>query len=225
MLPNRPWNSPEKNDPDDGIAMKILTSGFAFLVLLPAAVFQFCSTAIAGHGWVLDRIQAADQPFKNLEIETAYELPVKTIQAKETYQGGKFRVLARKDAIDRYPCSACHSKNKAQARDGALITHGDISIDHGEGENELACIECHDRQDGNYLVDMEGKKIDFDHSYRLCGQCHFRPKRDWLGGAHGKRVAYWAGERVVMNCTSCHNPHSPAFKTKMPETYSLPLEE
>ncbi|MGB5884125.1 MAG: hypothetical protein WBG28_08515, partial [Desulfobulbales bacterium] len=74
-------------------------------------------------------------------------------------------------------------------------------------------------------VDMEGKQIDFDHSYLLCGQCHFRPKRDWLGGAHGKRVTYWAGKRVVMNCTSCHNPHSPAFKTKMPETYSLPLDE
>ncbi len=53
-----------------------------------------------------------------------------------------------------------------------------------------------------------GQKIDFDHSYQLCGQCHFRQKRDWLGGAHGKRETYWAGERVVRNCTSCHNPHS-----------------
>ncbi len=205
--------------------MKIFTVGFAFLLLWPTAVFRFCPPAVAGHGWVLERIQAEEKPFNNIEIESAYELPVKTIQAKESYQGGKFRVLARKDAIGRYPCGVCHTKKVAQVRDGALITHGFIKINHGEGENELACIECHDRQDRNYLVDMEGKKIDFDHSYQLCGQCHFRPKRDWLGGAHGKRVSYWAGERVVMNCTSCHDPHSPAFKTKMPETYSLPLDE
>lgn len=205
--------------------MKIFTVGFAFLLLWPTAVFRFCPPAVAGHGWVLERIQAEEKPFNNIEIESAYELPVKTIQAKESYQGGKFRVLARKDAIGRYPCGVCHTEKVAQVRDGALITHGFIKINHGEGENELACIECHDRQDRNYLVDMEGKKIDFDHSYQLCGQCHFRPKRDWLGGAHGKRVSYWAGERVVMNCTSCHDPHSPAFKTKMPETYSLPLDE
>ncbi len=205
--------------------MKIFTVGFAFLLLWPTTVSRFCLPAMAGHGWVLERIQAEEKPFDNMEMESAYELPVKTIQAKEPYQGGKFRVLARKDAIGRYPCSVCHTKKEAQVRDGALITHGFIKINHGKGENELACIECHDRQDRNYLVDMEGKKIDFDHSYQLCGQCHFRPKRDWLGGAHGKRVSYWAGERVVMNCTSCHDPHSPAFKTKMPETYSLPLDE
>jgi len=204
--------------------MKIFTVGFAFLLLWPIAVSRFCPPAMAGHGWVLERIQAEEKPFNNMGIESAYELPVKTIQAKETYQGGKFRVLARKDAIGRYPCGVCHAKKVAQVRDGALITHGFIKINHGKGENELACIECHDRQDRNYLVDMEGKKIDFNHSYQLCGQCHFRPKRDWLGGAHGKRVSYWAGERVVMNCTSCHDPHSPAFKTKMPETYSLPLD-
>jgi len=134
-------------------------------------------------------------------------------------------VLARKDAISRYRCSVCHTKKKPAARDGALIAHGDVEINHGRGENKLACIECHDRQDRDFLVDMEGTKIDFDHSYQLCGQCHFRPKRDWLGGAHGKRVTYWAGERVVMNCTSCHDPHSPAYKTKMPETYSLPLDQ
>ena len=205
--------------------MKNLTLRIGFLFLLPTAVFLTCQPAIAGHGSVMERIRDADQTFDNTQIESAYQLPVKTVQAKESYQGGGFRVLARKDAISRYRCSLCHTKKTSQARDGALITHGDIRINHGQGENELACIESHDRQERDFLVDMEGKKIDFDHSYQLCGQCHFRPKRDWLGGAHGKRVTYWAGERVVMNCTSCHDPHSPAFKTKMPETYSLPLDE
>ncbi|MFC1843775.1 hypothetical protein ACFLZ5_03205 [Thermodesulfobacteriota bacterium] len=204
--------------------MKTLTLRFTFLFLV-AVMLLACPLVMAGQGSVLERIHAADQPFDNMQIESAHQLSVKTVVAKESYQGGAFRVLARKDAISRYRCSVCHTKKIPQVRDGALITHGDIRINHGEGENELACIECHDRQDRDFLVDMEGKKIDFDHSYKLCGQCHFRPKRDWLGGAHGKRVTYWAGERVVMNCTSCHDPHSPAFKTKMPETFSLPLEE
>jgi hypothetical protein len=205
--------------------MNILTLRFGFTFFLTAVALMTCQQAMAGHGSVQERIQEAVQPFDNMQVESAHQLPGKTVLAKESYQGGVFKVLARKDAISRYPCSACHSKKKSQARDGALITHAFIKINHGEGENELACIECHDSQERDFLVDMEGKKIDFDHSYQLCGQCHFRPKRDWLGGAHGKRVTYWAGERVIRNCTSCHDPHSPAFKTKMPETYSLPLDE
>ena len=204
--------------------MNIPTLRFAFL-LLPAVMLLSFQLAIARQGSVLERIHGADQQFDNMQVESTYQLSVKTVLSKESYQGGVFMVLARKDAISRYRCSVCHTKKISQVRDGALITHGEIRINHGEGENELACIECHDRQDRDFLVDMKGKKIDFDHSYQLCGQCHFRPKRDWLGGAHGKSMTYWAGERVVMNCTSCHDPHSPAFKTKMPETYSLPLDE
>jgi len=204
--------------------MNIPTLRFAFL-LLPAVMLLSFQLAIARQGSVLERIHGADQQFDNMQVESTYQLSVKTVLSKESYQGGVFMVLARKDAISRYRCSVCHTKKISQVRDGALITHGEIRINHGEGENELACIECHDRQDRDFLVDMKGKKIDFDHSYQLCGQCHFRPKRDWLGGAHGKRMTYWAGERVVMNCTSCHDPHSPAFKTKMPETYSLPLDK
>jgi len=207
--------------------MKIFTLRCSLLFLLQALMLPASQPAMAGQdqGAVLGRIHTADQPFDNMLIESAYQLSVQTVLAKESYQGGGFRVLARKDAISRFRCSVCHTKKPSLIRDGALITHGDIKINHGEGENVLVCIECHDRQERDYLVDTQGQKIDFDHSYILCGQCHFRPKRDWLGGAHGKRVTYWAGERVVMNCTSCHDPHSPAFKTKMPETYSLPLEE
>lgn len=200
-----------------------LSSSLLFLVL--GTVFLSCQAAMASGSSVMNRIHAADEPFDNMEIETAYQLPVKTVLAKESYQGGTFRVLARKNSITRFRCSVCHTDKKVQVRDGVLFTHGDIEIDHGRGDDSLACIECHDEKDRDFLSDAEGKKIDFDHSYQLCGQCHFRQKRDWLGGAHGKRETYWAGERVVRNCTSCHSPHSPAFKTKMPETYSLPLDQ
>jgi hypothetical protein len=200
-----------------------LRSGLLFLLLGVGGLSS--QVAWSSGSSVMDRIQAADKPFDNMKIETAHQLPAKTVLSKESYQGGSFRVLARKDSITKFPCGTCHTDKKVQVTDGALFTHGDIEMNHGTGENRLACIECHDKKNRDVLSDAEGKKIDFDHSYQLCGQCHFRQKRDWLGGAHGKRVAYWAGERVVRNCTSCHSPHSPAFKTKMPETYSLPLDQ
>lgn len=203
-----------------------LSSSLLFLFLVPGTVFMVSQAAMASGGdGLMDRIHAADEPFDAMKIDTAHQLPVKTVRAKESWQGGTFRVLARKDSITRYRCSVCHTDKKVQVRDGALFTHGDIEINHGRGDDGLVCIQCHDEKDRDFLSDASGKKIDFDHSYQLCGQCHFRQKRDWLGGAHGKRDAYWAGERVVRNCTSCHSPHSPAFKTKMPETYSLPLDQ
>ena len=188
------------------------------------AVFLTAHLAMASQS-LLDEIKEANEPFDNTKIESVHTLPVKTVQADEAYQGASVRVLARKDSINRYRCSVCHNDKKVLVKNGALFTHGDIVINHGQGDQKLECIQCHDEKNRDVLADAAGKKIDFDHSYQLCGQCHFRQKRDWLGGAHGKRETYWAGERVIRNCTSCHNPHSPAFKTKMPETYSLPLED
>ena len=199
----------------------LLCSGLLFLFLVPMASLN----AMASGGGVTDRIHDADEPFDSMAIDTAYQLPLKTVRGKEKWQGGQFRVLARKDFINKFRCSVCHTDKKVLVKNAALFTHGDIVLNHGKGDDGLACIQCHDEDNRDFLADSSGKKIDFDHSYQLCGQCHFRQKRDWLGGAHGKRDAYWAGERVIRNCTSCHSPHSPAFKTKMPETYSLPLDQ
>ncbi len=179
----------------------------------------------AGSESLTEMIDNANEPFDSMKVTTAYPLPVKTVQSKENYQGGSFKVLARKDQISRFRCSVCHNDNPVKVQDGVLFTHSDIKLNHGLGKNQLTCNECHSLSERDFLVDKEGQKIDFDHSYQLCGKCHFRQKRDWLGGAHGKRETYWAGERVVKSCTSCHNPHSPAFPTKMPATYSLPLDE
>ncbi len=200
----------------------IFTSGSFWLGL--GAVLLSAQVAMAGHS-VLETIKEANAPYDNSTIESAHATPVKTVQVEETNQGKTFKVLARKDFIERYRCSVCHTDKKVKVKNGVLFTHSDIVIEHGKGTNKLDCIQCHDEKNRDVLADAAGNKIDFDHSYKLCGQCHFRQKRDWLGGAHGKREGYWAGERVVRNCTSCHSPHSPAFKTKMPETYSLPLED
>ena len=205
--------------------MKILFYTSCLLSLVPGILILFCMTAGAGDKSVLDRISEANEPFDTSGIESAYTLPMKTVRAQETYQGGTFKVLTRKDFIGRFRCSVCHTDKKAQARDASIFTHGDIKINHGSEENGLSCTDCHNEKEKDFLVGKKGEKIDFDHSYQLCGKCHFRQKTDWIGGAHGKRVKYWAGERVINNCATCHNPHSPKFAKRMPATFSLPLDE
>lgn len=75
--------------------MKILTVCLAILLFLPAWVLIACQLAMAGHGegTVLDRIHTADQPFDNMQIESAHQLPVKTVLAKEFYQGERSEFL------------------------------------------------------------------------------------------------------------------------------------
>jgi hypothetical protein len=207
------------------MVMKILSQGSGLFPLLLTALLLTGSGAMAAPGSVLERIDTAGEPFAQQKIESAHQLTGKTVVAKESYQGGEFRVLARKEFIKRYRCGVCHTAKPMAAREAGAFTHGDISSNHGRQGAELLCGECHHEKERDFLVDSQGRKIDFDHSYQLCGKCHFRQKRDWVGGAHGKRVTYWAGARVVQNCAGCHDPHAPAFPAKMPATYSLPLAE
>ncbi len=205
--------------------MKQTTCGSSLLYLVPAILLLSCQVTLASGDGVMDRISGAVEPFDPMQVESAYILPVKTVRAKKSSQGGTFRVLARKDSISRFRCSVCHTDKSIQVRNGSLFTHADIKINHGKEEDGLSCTDCHNEKEKDYLVGKKGLKVDFDHSYQLCGKCHFRQKSDWVGGAHGKRVKYWAGERVINNCTTCHDPHSPRFKKRMPATFSLPLDE
>ncbi len=170
----------------------------------------------------LDKVKAVDKEFDSRTVQVQ-PITLPTVLAKEEGQNGPFRVLARKQEIERFKCSSCHSGKEVKANNAFSLTHGNVVINHGQEGNGLTCIDCHHPQDRDALEDKKGNKIDYDHSYQLCGQCHFRQKRDWLGGAHGKRVSNWAGDRVVFNCTTCHNPHAPRFAKRFPATYSVPL--
>ena len=173
----------------------------------------------------LESVKQSDEQFDDRSVPLEKQVTQETVLAKEQYQGGAFRVLARKKMIGRYKCSSCHTEKPVTVNQGYNLTHGDITLNHGkEGQALSSCIDCHHDEERDFLEDKKGRKIDFDHSYQLCGQCHFRQKRDWLGGAHGKRVSNWAGDRVVFNCTTCHNPHSPRFEKRFPATYSVPLD-
>jgi hypothetical protein len=209
----------------------ILTTGCkaaraVVLTTLLSAVLSmhYVDCARASEEGLLDRIKAVEAPFDNRTVVKTQPVVAATVLAKEDHEGVPFKVLARKQAIERYPCSSCHNNKEVKAKNTFVLTHGNVVLNHGREGSGLSCIDCHHPDEREYLEDKKGRKIDFDHSYQLCGQCHFRQKRDWLGGAHGKREKNWTGERVVYNCTSCHDPHSPRFEKRFPAIYSVPLD-
>jgi len=199
--------------------IKSVAGSIVFLTL----IFGVRELVYATDSSFIEVVKSVNESFENRSVQAVQPVIQETVLAKEEYQGGSFRVLARKQEIERFKCSSCHTDKPVLANNAQVLTHGNVVILHGQEGSELGCIDCHHPEERDYLEDKKGRKIDFDHSYQLCGQCHFRQKRDWLGGAHGKRVDNWAGDRVVYNCATCHDPHSPRFEKRFPATYSVPL--
>lgn len=195
--------------------------------LLPVllVIFSGWNAFSSGQSGVWQTIKQATVTFDDEKSVDAIPEPQgKRVLVEIKYQGGRFWTETRTDKIERFQCSQCHNDKKVAIPQAVEIAHGDIVLDHGGQERPLSCFTCHDEEDRNVLEIERGVKVDLDHSYQLCGQCHFRQKSDWVGGAHGKRVSNWAGDRVVKNCTSCHNPHSPKFERRWPKTYSPPYD-
>lgn len=196
-----------------------------FCVIPGLLLFLSVLTVFSNQEGVTARYKDASQKLDiNGQVETIIPVPKQIVKATMDYQGGPFFIEARKSEIKRFKCSSCHNNKTVSIQNAAAISHADIKMVHGDTAAPLACNTCHSQEDRDSLVTSKGSKIDLDHVYDMCGQCHFRQKKDWIGGAHGKRVTYWAGQRVVKNCTSCHNPHSPRFDKRWPATYSVPFK-
>jgi len=207
--------------------MNIQTFKKLFFGIFPALLVTFSLASVyPDQGGVVQTYKNATAPFDDEKsVDSVMPLPDDTVPVKIRYQGGLFWTETRKDKVERFQCNQCHNDKDVKLARAAEIAHGDIVIVHGERGKPLSCFTCHHEDDRDFLVNEESVTIDMDHSYQLCAQCHFREKKDWVGGAHGKRVAYWAGRRVVKNCTSCHNPHAPRFEKRWPETYSPPINK
>jgi len=200
--------------------IKHTLSGMAvtlFLILPLAAVY-------AGSSGVTEIYKNATAPFDNEAlVDPVQPLPKDAVLVKTRYRGGSFWTQSRKDKIQRFKCSQCHNNKKVEIPRAAEMAHGDITLSHGGKTKPLNCFTCHIKDERDFLVVEKNTKVDMDHSYQLCGQCHFRQKIDWIGGAHGKRLSHWTGNRIITNCTACHDPHSPRFEKRWPRTYSRPL--
>jgi hypothetical protein len=206
--------------------MKTPAFKYCLIGVLPALlVILTGGYAFSGQEGVVQTIKKATAPFDDeKKVDPVPLLPDNTVLVDTKYQGGLFWTEIRKDKIERYKCSQCHDNKDVKVSRAAEMAHGDIVLVHGGKEKPLSCFTCHKEDERDFLVTGEGLKVDMNHPYQMCGQCHFRQKKDWVCGAHGKRVSYWAGRRVVKNCTYCHDPHSPRFEKRWPKTYSPPYK-
>lgn len=143
--------------------------------------------------------------------------------ARKTY--ALFRGMPSFDVIPSqrdpgmHPCSNCHQWVLSDPRPRKLKQpHDNFELQHGlHGKGKFWCFTCHELSGKGGLKTLEGEKLEFADAYVLCSQCHVDQARDWVYGAHGKRVSGWQDKRQVLNCTACHYQHRPALKTRTPE--------
>lgn len=126
-----------------------------------------------------------------------------------------FSVVARIGELSFYPCSDCHSEMVVNPVRRALNSPHPSTLEHGDGR--FWCLDCHDAEVRNQFHTLSGEALSFDRSDRVCAQCHGAVHRDWVFGAHGKRVARWQGERSYYACAHCHDPHRPAVRPRAPQ--------
>lgn len=124
-------------------------------------------------------------------------------------------VVPRKDELFFYPCDQCHASMEANPEIRQLDTVHHAEIEHGRGR--IWCLSCHDLEDRNYLTTLLNERVDFDEAYVVCGGCHANRQKDWMFGAHTKRVDNWSGDRTQYSCTHCHDAHNPAIESRAPE--------
>jgi len=136
------------------------------------------------------------------------------------YSVGKAVVKPREEKILFMPLctTACHNGitpppplNKSRTP-RVLTLHQEIvpdalNLQHGKGA--IWCLDCHNVNQRNKLIDNFGNPISFNEPQKLCGKCHGPIYRDWRDGIHGKRIGEWAstGQKRWFVCTECHNPH------------------
>lgn len=114
-----------------------------------------------------------------------------------------------------FPCSQCHDELVPNTQRRELDAHEEIHLKHAE-QNRW-CLDCHDAKNRDKLHLADGELVDFNESYRLCGQCHGPKLRDWKAGVHGRRTGSWNGQKTYLLCANCHDPHTPHFKPIKPE--------
>lgn len=172
-----------------------------------------------GHHSIVDQLRHTEKDSIAYDVSTAELMAdMEKVLAEVPESEKQFYVLGRQSMIKSYPCSNCHSASIEELHaetEGQKRAHWDIEMVHADN-NTMECNTCHDTDNLNELKTLTGKVLTFDHSYKQCAQCHSQQYKDWIGGAHGKRVAGWAPPRLIYTCVNCHNPHDPAIKPRWP---------
>jgi hypothetical protein len=152
-----------------------------------------------------------------------FEVTLRTFEATQAGHVRRFGTLSlplqlrvRTPDLTQYPCTSCHvGRTLVLADERAKDAHVDLITVH-PAETGATCATCHAADDVEQLALRTGEHASLDHAYRVCAQCHFGQVEAWAAGAHGKRLDGWQGRRVVMGCSDCHDPHTPALETRLP---------
>ncbi len=194
-----------------------------YIITSFVAVLGFVGCSSSDHGNDTHGLMAK---IRNSNDSVEYTTPdnellddIKKVQAELPESELKFFVPIRSSEIKSFPCSNCHNKPLPQLvterKKNEKKAHWEVELHHADLET-MNCATCHDDPAKDQLVLLGGKEISFDHSYKQCGQCHSTQMKDWIGGAHGKRLGGWKPPRLINTCTNCHNAHKPAFESRWP---------
>jgi len=117
-------------------------------------------------------------------------------------------------------CNVCHAQLEPDPTPrelaGPTSPNHQFELKHGEGR--FWCLTCHDPVNRDKLRLLNGEKIGFDESTKLCSQCHGKVFKDWTDHIHGKWVGEWGEEaKPEKVCVDCHDPHDPVFGKLVPE--------
>ena len=180
----------------------LVGTGLTVVFLVVAALFYF---DILGHPVPLLAIPATPPEFTNTAT-------VRMSAAEVIRTGGDTSGMA---------CYSCHDEKKPvvvrRDTNGAIVlpeAHSDMALKHGRSNLNDYCFNCHDPNNLVQLKPHEGQTFKLTESTLLCASCHGPTYRDWKIGIHGRMAGYWdrkQGGPVRKECTSCHDPHAPAF--------------
>lgn len=110
-------------------------------------------------------------------------------------------------------CMGCHRTVDKNLKKRKLIgEHEKLTVNHGK----MWCFSCHDEDNRDKLKLIDGSLVDSKDAVQVCAQCHGVVKRDWDAGIHGKRTGKWNGEKNILACIKCHDPHQPPFQPMKP---------
>ncbi len=119
--------------------------------------------------------------------------------------------------------SAAHPVKLEYTEDNAVIfpkAHRNLAaMAHGRNFRNQNCYTCHDIKQLDHLHTPDGEELKLDQATLLCAGCHGPTYRDWMAGIHGRTSGHWdrkAGPIQRQECTSCHDPHAPAFTGLIP---------
>ncbi len=189
------------------------------LFLLIIATLFSCKEHNEYHS-IIDKIESNSTNFKRDSTFSEGQFEIADL-IKINDDEFHFYVKNRKNEIESYECSECHSKPVSQLKSENISkkAHWNIKLKHADAKT-MSCLTCHIDNDTNSLQSITGEKIDFNLSYQLCTQCHNKEVKDWKGGAHGKNLSGWKASRVSKLCVECHDPHQPSFEKRWPARYN-----